>query len=68
MRDEGLLAVGADRRICPIDLTGFRADTAYAFLHFSNDYRVLKIHFSKNFRAANIHFSKINLGYICLFI
>ena len=27
MNDEGLHAVGADRRICPIDLTGFRADT-----------------------------------------
>ena len=27
MRDEGLLVVGADQRICPIDLTGFRADT-----------------------------------------
>ena len=27
MKDEGLDVVGADRRICPIDLTGFRADT-----------------------------------------
>ena len=27
MRDEGLLAVGADRRICPMNLTVLRADT-----------------------------------------
>ena len=27
MRDEGLLTVGADRRICPMSLTVLRADT-----------------------------------------
>ena len=27
MRDEALLAVGADRRICPMSLTVLRADT-----------------------------------------